>query len=167
MDKFIEVGKIVKPQGIKGEVKVLPYVDRPQGFTLIRNIFLDGKSYSVIGARIAPDGVYLRLENVADRNAAEELRGAELTVEREKADVFKDGDFFVDDLIGLKVTVDGKVLGEVSDVDNFGTADVIYVSGERPFSFPYIKQFVVPDTIAGTITIDTSEFPKIALYDDD
>jgi len=164
--KRIELGKIVKPQGIKGEVKVLHYVDRPEGFLETQTVLLNGVPRKITSARYASGSVYLCFEGVTDRNTAELLRGGELTIEREKSDCFKSTDFFIDDLLGLKVVCGEQDLGIVVDITNYGTADIISVKGEKNFSIPYIKKIVHPQPENGILLIDSEEFSSIVLYED-
>ena len=89
MKEYIEVGQIVKPQGIKGEVKVIPITDDPLRFEGENTFFFEENgAYTPVTARFSRfDGqaVYLSIEGVNDRNAAEKLRGRYLLVDRAHA----------------------------------------------------------------------------------
>ena len=60
----LTVGKIAKPQGVGGELKISPLTDDVNRFKNLKTVYLDGKSYNVSKARILPNGVFLTLEGV-------------------------------------------------------------------------------------------------------
>ena len=74
----LTVGKIAKPQGVGGELKISPLTDDVNRFKNLKTVYLDGKSYNVSKARISPNGVFLTLEGVNDRNTAELLRNKDI-----------------------------------------------------------------------------------------
>lgn len=89
--------------------------------------------------RTSLNGVIAKFAEVADRNAAEALRGTELTVPRDTLPPLGEGEYYHADLIGLPaVSTDGADLGHVIAVENFGAGDVIEI--ERPDG----KRFMVP-----------------------
>ena len=137
---FIQIGKIVKPQGIRGEVKVLPMTDHLERFLELKEVFLEQKGEKVqtkvMGARIGADAAYLFLERVYDRNAAEALRGCALFVDRAHAAELPEGRYFIVDLIGAEVfSKEGKRIGVLKEVLQPGANDVfvvtIYVQNKR------------------------------------
>ena len=86
-------------------------------------------------------GVIARFAEVADRTAAEALRGTELTVPRSALPPLDEGEYYHADLLGLPAVSDaGDALGQVVAVENFGAGDVIEI--ERPTG----KRFMVPMT---------------------
>ncbi|MDE7464431.1 MAG: hypothetical protein K2M48_05320, partial [Clostridiales bacterium] len=78
---MLEVGQILKPQGIRGEVKVK--TSDPSRFCVLKSVEINGKQYRITSARASGNDAYIKLEGVNDRNAAEELRGATLKIETE------------------------------------------------------------------------------------
>ena len=86
-------------------------------------------------------GAIARFAEVADRTAAEALRGAELTVARSALPPLEEGEYYHADLVGLAaVSDDGQELGTVVAVENFGAGDILEI--ERPDG----KRFMVPMT---------------------
>ena len=83
---YIMIGEIVKPQGVRGEVKLRPITSDVSRFEGLENAFFKrGESYVPVKFtvnRISPEGVFLTVEGVNDRNAAEKLRGKFLYVDR-------------------------------------------------------------------------------------
>lgn len=155
--KRIVVGTIVKPQGIRGEVKVLCYVDAPAGLTTIKQVYVAGTPYRVLLCRTKGNEAYLSLEGVSDRNAAELLRGSEVAVDRAVADHLKKGDYFISDLVGLQVVdTQGQNYGVLQEILQYGAADVFVIGGrDHQYMAPYLKRLVVAvDLQAGTLTVD-------------
>ena len=85
MTDTLTVGVVLKPQGIRGELKVKPYTDTAEDFAAFRRVFLDGEEYKVLSVRTGGGAVFLGLRGVADRNAAELLRGKEVVIPRSEA----------------------------------------------------------------------------------
>lgn len=161
--KQITVGKIVKPQGIKGEVKLLCYVDAPDGFSHVQYLYVDGIRKRVLKARVLGADVYLTLEGVTDRNAAEALRNKEVSIERDQADVLKTGEYFISDLIGLEVVSAGRRLGVIRDVLQHGAADVFDIRGEKNYMAPFLKALVLDiDLEKGVMTVDEAKWREVA-----
>lgn len=126
-NKRILVGKIVAPQGIRGEVRVQTFTTTPT----------DLQKLSVFGDNIAPNAfrfvravpnsnvIIARIDGVADRNAAETLRGTELFVNRGELPDAAPGEYYQADLIGMMVVRDGVELGRVECFQNFGAGDIM------------------------------------------
>ena len=148
---FIQIGKIVKPQGIRGEVKILPMTDHLERFLELKEVFLEQKGEKVptkvMGARIGADAAYLFLERVYDRNAAESLRGCALFVDREHAAELPEGRYFIVDLLGAEVfSKEGRRIGVLKEVLQPGANDVFVVRTEdSEMLIPVVDAFV--DTI--------------------
>ena len=127
MTKRILVGKIATAHGIKGFVKLDVYADNED--------LLSGKIFT---AETGDDTVTLTHKNnvgkqivaavdgIADRNDAEKLRGTKLYVDRDALPETDDGEFYYEDLAGMKV-IDAKAapIGTVLSVDNFGAGDLL------------------------------------------
>ena len=94
---------------------------------------------TLVSLRPTPQGAIARFAEVKDRNAAEALRGTELTVPRDALPLLGDGEYYHADLIGLPVeSAAGGVVGRVVAVDNFGAGDVIEIES------PDGRRFMVP-----------------------
>lgn len=154
MDNRFVIGIIVKPQGIRGELRVLPTTDDPERFALLDEVFVQPKnvphptaeSYKLTSARRHKGLVLVKLAGINDRNAAEKIVGHVLTIPPEKALPLDSDEYFIRDLIGLTVeTEDGQTLGEVVDVFPTGANDVYVIrdtSGES-FMLPAIKDVIL------------------------
>lgn len=161
------IGKVLRPQGIKGEVKIAHYFDAPDDFVGVSSLYAGDKSYRVERVRVSDGWVYLKLSGINDRNAAETLRGASLTIPRESAPAPQDGRYYVADLKGLKVVDGDKVFGVLKYVIQNGSADVYAVAGDRNFMFPALKSVIKNiDLSRKTVAVDTKELEKVAVYED-
>lgn len=127
-NKKILVGKIVAPQGLRGEVRVQTYTANPMDLQElgIRNQELGIKGKFV---RALPNSTIIiaKIDGVDDRTAAEGLRNIELFVNRDELPATDDDEYYVADLMGMTVIKksSGLVLGTVSDYKNFGGGDIL------------------------------------------
>ncbi len=129
-DRFILLGQITSAHGIKGEVIVRTYTADPAdiaAYGLLTD--KDGaRPLSLTVLRVSDKGVVARVKGVADRNAAEALKGRELFVARAKLPKASDAEYYHADLVGLEaVTGDGKPLGHIKAVQNFGAGDLLEI----------------------------------------
>ena len=132
---FIVIGKIVRPFGIRGEVKLLPMTDTVERFRELGSIYLEVEgSYHrevVENVKVANNGVILKLESVGNRDEAEFLRNRYVYIDRKNAAPIDDGSHYYYDIQGCTVkTVEGEVLGTVSAIQNAGSCDVYFVRPE-------------------------------------
>ena len=161
----LTVGLVLKPQGIRGELKVKPYTDSAEDFRAFSRVFLEGREYKVLSVRTGGGAVYLGLKGVADRNAAELLRGQEITIPRDEAPEPEEGRYYIADLLGLSiVTETGKVLGTLKDVRQAATDIYTLYDGARDILFPVADGVVLAvDRAAGTITVNEKRFYEVAV----
>jgi 16S rRNA processing protein RimM len=132
----LEVGIVVKPHGIRGAVKVRLHSGEPAVLDRREQLVLRvagaerAVPFRVVG--LAADGLLLQLQGVASREAAEELRGAAILVERAKLPPLQEGEYYYADLVGCRVEDEGGCfLGTVHRVFSAGAGDVLVVRDER------------------------------------
>ena len=133
----ILVGKIVAPQGIRGEVRVNTYTENPMDFKTL-NVFSDKFNtgdFKFVRTVPSSNVIIAKINGVDDRNAAETLRGTELFVERDALPPVADDEYYQADLIGFYVVRDGLKLGTVSCFQNFGAGDIIELDNGDMVSF--------------------------------
>ena len=162
--KQIVVGKIAKPQGIRGEVKVHCYVDAPEGFLRLDRVYVNNTPYRIVRARAMGTDVIVQFEGVEDRNAAELLRDAVITVDRADADCLKRGDFFISDLVGLAVVDnEGTQWGKIVDVLQYGAADIFDIrQGKKQYMVPFLKRLVLQvDPDKGCMTVEARVWREV------
>ena len=163
-DKLI-VGEVLKPQGIRGELKIKPFTDDAQVFRAFSRVFVGETEYKVLSVRTGGGAVFLGLKGVADRNAAELLRGQQITVLREEAPVPEERRYYIADLLGCRlVTQEGEVLGTLTDVRQAAT-DVYTVEMDgKEVLFPAAEGVVTAvDVEGGVITVDKKRFYEVAV----
>ena len=169
MEQLLKIGLIVKPQGIKGELKVQPLTDDINRFKNLKEVLIDGKNYRVISAKIGGNTVFLSLFGISDRNVAETFRGKFLTVTRENAMPLEEGRYFIVDIVGCSLfTNDGELVGEVTDVFPSRT-DVFTIKclDGKIMRFPFLKDTVINvDVENKKIVADKKRLSEVACYED-
>lgn len=141
-DKF-EIGKIVNTFGIKGEVKVTPYTDDIEQFKKIKSIYVNNTLMQVQSAKFQKNVVILKLKDVDDMTAAENLRNSIIEAKRSKKKL-PENTYYIADLIGLDVYTDeGTLLGKVKDIYNTGANDIYSIENEsKEVLLPAIKEVI-------------------------
>lgn len=164
----ITVGEVARPHGVGGTLKINPLTDDVRRFEKLKSVFVDGKEYAVSRVSVSQNGVFLTLEGVNDRNAAESFRGKDVQVSRENADVGK-GRVLIVDVLGCEVFFeDGEKVGEVTDILQHGAADVyVLEKGKKQILFPALKRvFVSEDYENKKIVVARVAFDEVAVYED-
>jgi 16S rRNA processing protein RimM len=119
---------IIGAQGLKGEVKAKLFTATPDALPRYGVLHTkDGRKLKITAFRPSKEGeAVIAFEDVRDRNMAEALKGAELFVDRAALPDTDEDEFYHADLIGLEVRdSEGRVLGKVSALHNFGASDVL------------------------------------------
>jgi 16S rRNA processing protein RimM len=134
--RFVAIGRIVQPHGVRGEVSVEVLTDFPERFDTIEVVYLgsasEAEARQVKTSRWHQDRVLLSFEGCEDRTAAEELRGLLVQIPAEEVMPLPEGEYYAHDLIGLDVlTVEGETLGRVNDILFTGANEVYVVVGPR------------------------------------
>jgi 16S rRNA processing protein RimM len=168
------IGEIVKPQGVKGELKVKPITYDVSRFQKLEEVILerDGtlQRASVRVTRVEADAVFLFMDGVHDRDDAERMRGALLSVARKDAVKLPRDANFICDLIGLRGETDaGEDLGVLVDVLQPGGNDVYVFRGPRgEVLIPALKRVVLSvDVAAKRMVLSAKTLPEVAVFDDD
>jgi 16S rRNA processing protein RimM len=163
MPRDILLGAIVGPHGLRGEVRVKTFTHSPQTLDAYGPLHTpDGRSFTVTHLRAnKPDEAIARFAEITDRNAAESLKGTELFVSRDALPAAEDGEFYHADLIGLRAEdEEGRVLGTVAALHNFGAGDVIEIARDDGDSvmLPFTREVVpVIEIPAGRVIIAAPE----------
>ena len=169
MNDFITIGQIVRALGIKGELKVKPLTDDAQRYKALKVVYIKNKPYRIEHIRLDDEFVCLKLLGIDDRNGAEHLRDEFLEIDRINAVPLEEGSYFIADIIGCKLfTDDGDEKGKVTDVSQYGAADVFTVcDGKNKLRFPFFKKIIVKvDVETGIIIVSKSVFDEVSVYED-
>jgi 16S rRNA processing protein RimM len=144
--RYLIIGRVLKPWGYRGEIKIKILTDFPERFASLQTVFLgdDAKIFSVEGARLHGNAARLKLKGIDSTEAAEKLRNQLVQIPTEEATPLPVGKVYLYQLIGLRVrTMEGEPLGEIVDVLDTGANDVYVVrDGSREILLPAIGQVV-------------------------
>ncbi|MBQ8953158.1 MAG: 16S rRNA processing protein RimM [Clostridia bacterium] len=174
LSTHLMIGEITRPQGIRGEVKVRPATNDPERFYELDHVFFKrGESYvaqKISVSRVEADAVYLTLDGVTDRNAAEALRGEFLYIDRAHAVQLPEDANFICDLIGCEGSdTNGRQLGKMTDVLQPGGNDVYVFHGPLgEVLVPALKSVVAEVNVAEKrILFDAKRLSEVAVFDED
>ena len=147
-DKPVTLAAIAGAHGVTGDVRLKLFGEGVA--TLKRHkTFNDGALTLKTVRDDGKGGAVARFAEIADRNAAEALRGTTLTVPRSALPQLAEGEYYHADLLGLAAVSDtGETLGTVVAIENFGAGDILEI--ERPDS----KRFMVPMTVDAVLEWD-------------
>jgi 16S rRNA processing protein RimM len=140
------VGKIVRPVGIRGEMKVVPLTDELDRFQRLKQVTMGKTAEEAVPvrvehARLQGRAVVVKLESVESIEAAEQCRDQYLFIDEPRAAKSRRGSYLVDDIIGCQVvTAAGRVVGTVADVLSMPANDVWVVrDGAKEYLFPAVR----------------------------
>lgn len=172
LSEYLLIGEVLRPQGIKGLVKVRPDTDDPERFLDLEYVYIkDGGNYvkkAVDEVSVREDAVYLRFDGCNDRDVAEKQRGTMLYIDRENAVQLAENETFICDLIGCDVQDrQGNVLGKIKDVLQPGGNDVYVVKCKQgEMLLPALLHIVIDvQTEKGFVTVDESRLHEVAVCD--
>ncbi len=165
MEDLLQVGIITSTHGVRGEVKVYPTTDDPRRFRRLKEVILDtGReklNLEIEGVKFFKQFVILKFKGLDNINDIEKYRQKSLFVTRKNAVRLQRDEYFIADLIGLKVQdEDGKELGTVKDVIETGANDVyeVEMADGRSLLLPAIKQCILNvDVENGTMQVHVLE----------
>jgi 16S rRNA processing protein RimM len=138
--EFIEAGEIVTTHGVKGEVKVMPWVDGPEILCEFDRCRIAGKEYEIESCRVQKSCNLVKLSGVDTMEAAQAMRGKVIELYREDID---DEVIFAAELIGVEVYADDALLGKITDVLDYPGNSVYVVTGDHEYMIPAVKEFVL------------------------
>lgn len=134
--KYITVGQISKPFGVRGEVKVVPYTDFPERFRTTKRLFVLVNGHmiekEVEKAKVQEKRIIIKLAGINTPEEASKFRGALLQVPVEEVRELPEGSYYYFQIVGLNVyTLEGKPIGIVEEILNTGSNDVYLVRDQR------------------------------------
>jgi 16S rRNA processing protein RimM len=133
-DSPVTLAVVIGAHGVTGEVRLKVFTEDLGQYKLF-----NGGALTLKSVRPGSNGAIARIAEVTDRNAAEAMRGTELTVPRSALPPLEEGEYYHADLLGLPaVSLEGEALGHVVAIDDFGAGDVLEI--ERPDK----KRFMIP-----------------------
>lgn len=132
MEKQLQVGVISSTHGVRGEVKVFPTTDDVTRFRQLKKVYLDtGREMlplEIQNVKFFKQFAILKFKGIDNINDIEKYRGKSLMIDREDAVDLDEDEYFVADMIGMKVyTEDGSEFGTLKDVMETGANDVYII----------------------------------------
>ncbi len=166
MKSEFEIARILKPRGLKGEMKVQFYSSDVARFSLLKTVRIDGAAHKL--SKITAEGEYgyIVLEDINTVEAAENLRGRMISARRDELPKLEEGKFYIADMIGLAVYVGNDYIGKLADILQYGSADVYVIKNDKQsLSVPAIKQLISSvDLENGKLTLDEVIFDRVVVY---
>ena len=166
MNRLI-IGEVLKPQGIRGELKIKTFTDEPTDVKAFGTVYIDDTPYKILSFRVGPDGAaYIGLRGIPDRNAAELFRGKKLEGEREDAPELEEGRYYIVDMIGLSCeSENGEFFGTLTDVQQLSSDVYTLEKDGKKILFPVVNGVVLKvDMAARKLIVDKKKFDEIAVY---
>ncbi|MDO4344816.1 MAG: ribosome maturation factor RimM [Eubacteriales bacterium] len=165
MEQYLQVGVISSTHGIRGEVKVYPTTDDAGRFKKLKEVFAGTAAGNVLlsveQVKFFKQMVILKFKGIDSINEVEKYKGCPLLVTRDNAIELAPGEYFLCDLIGLKVyDEDGSFLGALTEVIRTGANDVYVVTAEnkKELLIPNIKECIIEVSLEkGTMTVHLLE----------
>lgn len=150
MEKMLQVGVISSTHGVRGEVKVFPTTDDVKRFKKLKEVILDtGKEQLIVeieGVKFFKQFAILKFKGIDTLDDVEKYKGKSLFVDRKNAVKLQKDEYYIADLIGMKVMDEnGVLIGSLKDVIETGANDVYEIEKQDGSSLllPAIKQCIL------------------------
>ena len=141
--EFIEAGEIVTTHGIRGEVKVLTWLDSPEMLCEFDRCRIGGKEHKIDTCRVQKNCNLIKFSGVDTMEDAQAMRGKIIELYREDID---DDVIFGAELIGVEVYADGKCIGKITEVLDY-PGNSVYVIDKGAYMIPAVKEFILSTDI--------------------
>ena len=152
---FIEAGEIVTTHGVRGEMKVLSWLDSPEDLCDFERCRIDGLEYKIESCRVQKTCNLLKVTGINTMEDAQKMRGK--IVELYRQDI-SDEVIFAGELIGMEVFSRDVLLGKIEEVLDYPGNQVYVVRGEHEYMIPAVKAFVLStDLEANRMEVTTIE----------
>ena len=128
----VVVGRVIKPTGLQGEIQIQVMTDSPDRYAIGGILFLDGVQRRIRRVSTMHKGkMNLKLDGIDDRDQADKLRDAVLTVTLDMVPEPPEGYFYHYQIVDMEVfTEEGENLGRIADILATGSNDVYVVRGD-------------------------------------
>ncbi len=158
---YFDIGQVVNTQGVRGEIKVIPYTDEPRRFSKLKEIviYLNNNfyNYKIENVRYHKQFIILKLNGIDTMDLAHSLRGGVIKIPENLALPLGTDEYYIRDIYDLTVvTEDGENLGIIKDIIETGSNDVYVVKKEntKDLLIPAIKQCILNiDINSKTMTV--------------
>ena len=137
---FIEAGEIVTTHGVRGEMKILTWLDSPEDLCDFERCRIDGREYKIQSCRVQKTCNLLKVAGIDTMEAAQAMRGKIVELYRED---ISDEVIFGAELLGMEVFAQDFYLGKIEDVLDYPGNQVYVVRGEHEYLIPAVKAFIL------------------------
>lgn len=137
---YIEAGEIVTTHGVRGEVKVLSWLDSPEMLCEFDRCRISGREYVMDSVRVQKTCNLVKLRGIDTMEDAQKLRGKTMELYRED---ISDELIFASELVDVEVYADGACIGKIKEVLDYPGNSVYVVQGEREYLIPALKEFIL------------------------
>ena len=137
---FIEAGEIVSTHGVRGEMKILPWLDCPEYLVDFERVRIDGKEFAVESCRVQKTCNLMKLTGIDTMEAAQAMRGKTIEIYREDVD---SDVIFAAELYDMEVYAQGERIGVITEVLDYPGNSVYVVKGDHEYMIPAVKQFIL------------------------
>lgn len=165
MEANLTVAIVLKPQGIRGEIKVKTLTDCPGDLSAFSRVLIGGQEYKLLKVRPqANDSAFITLKGIADRNAAELLRGKDVEVARADLSPLPEGRYYLVDVIGCQVvTDDGQSVGTICEITPARTDIYTVDTDGGQLTFVAAEGVILDvDLKARRVTVDKKRLGEVA-----
>ena len=136
---YIEAGEIVTTHGVRGEVKVLSWLDSPEMLCEFDRCRISGREYVMDSVRVQKTCNLVKLRGVDTMEDAQKLRGKTMELYREDIS----DELISAELVDVEVYADGACIGKIKEVLDYPGNSVYVVQGEREYLIPAVKEFIL------------------------
>ncbi|MBR4017180.1 MAG: 16S rRNA processing protein RimM [Oscillospiraceae bacterium] len=140
---YIDAGEIVTTHGIRGEMKVMPWLDAPDMLCEFERCRIDGKEYNIESCRVQKTCNLLKLDGIDTMEDAQKMRGKTVQLYREDIDPEV---IFGAELVGVEVYCDGEKIGQITEVLDY-PGNSVYVIDDGKYMIPAVKEFILTTDI--------------------
>ena len=137
---YIEAGEIVTTHGVRGEIKLLSWLDSPEMLCEFDRCRISGREYVMDSVRMQKTCNLVKLRGVDTMEDAQKLRGKTMELYRED---ISDELIFASELVDVEVYADGACIGKIKEVLDYPGNSVYVVQGEREYLIPAVKEFIL------------------------
>ena len=138
--QYIEAGEIVTTHGVRGEVKVLSWLDNPDMLCEFSRCRIGGQEYAMDAVRVQKTCNLVKLRGVDTMEDAQKRRGKTMELYRED---ISDELIFAAELVGVEVFAGETSIGKITEVLDYPGNSVYVVQGEREYLIPAVKEFIL------------------------
>lgn len=144
---YIKIGFITKPHSYKGAVKILPLTSDLNRFKNLKKIYINfNGTYieeDVQNIKIGIKNVVIKFKGYNNLDEAEKIKSLYIYIDRNNAIPLNEGEYYSQDLVGSALVYNNKTIGEIIDIENFGSCDLFVVSyNNQKTYYPFLKKYI-------------------------